>query len=182
MDCMSTDPIKTERLCLREFTLEDLESMHGYASREDVTCYLIWGPNDLQASKEQLATFIEAQSETPRLVYELALTLREDDRTIGALCLYLDEDRLGAELGFVLHPDFWGQGLVTEAAAALVAWGFDGLGLERIWATCDTRNHASVRVMDKTRMVREATLRGARETAEGLVDQYRYALGRVDRG
>jgi len=169
-------PIQTERLGLREFALIDLGAMHAYASREDVTQYLMWGPNDQRASEGQLMTFVEVQSHIPRLIYELALTLRGDDRTFGALCLYLDERGLEAELGFVLHPDFWGQGLATEAAAALMAWGFDRLNLERIWATCDTRNEASVRVLEKIGMVREATLRGTRETADGLVDQYQYGL------
>ena len=171
-------PINTERLCLREFRLTDLGSMHAYASREDVTQYLMWGPNDAQASEDQLATFIEVQSETPRLVYELALTLKGDERTIGALCLYLNEDRQSAELGFVLHPDFWGQGLVTEASAAFAAWGFDWLGLGHIWATCDTRNQASVRVLQKIGMLREAILRGVRETPDGLMDQFRYGLAK----
>ncbi len=169
-------PIETARLRLREFALSDLGSMHAYARRHDVTRYLMWGPNDVQASQDQLTTFVEVQSAVPRLVYELALTLKGDERTIGALCLYLDEDEQSAELGFVLHPDFWGQGLVTEASAALATWGVDRLGLRYIWATCDTRNKASVRVLEKIGMVREAVMCGARATPDGLVDQFRYGL------
>ena len=129
--------------------------MHAYASREDATRYLTWGPNDWEESEAQLAAFVEAAEAVPRLIYELALTFRPEGRLIGALCLYLDHHEgsplQSAELGFVLHPDFWGQGLVTEAATALLSCGISDLGLTRIWATCDARNGASVRVLQKNR-------------------------------
>ncbi len=173
-------PIETERCRLREFSRDDLAAMHAYAAREDVTRFLMWGPNDLPASEKQLSTFLEAAVETPRLVYELALVPRSGGQLIGALCLYLDADRRTAELGFVLHPDFWGRGLVTEAAAALLQSGFSTLNLARIWATCDTRNVASVSVLEKVGMVREETVRGARETPDGLVDEHRYALDAIE--
>ena len=144
--CLSL-PIETERLLLRDFCPTDIDAMHAYACRADVTRYLMWAPNDRQASEAQLGTFIEAAAHAPRLIYELALTTRAHGRLIGAICLYLDDPLgsagQGAELGFVLHPDWWGDGLVTEAASALVSRGMSELGLAHIWATCDTRNLAS---------------------------------------
>ncbi len=171
-------PIETERLCLRDFRWGDIDALHAYACLEEVTQYLQWGPNDRQTSEGQLSTFVEAAGELPRTIYELALALRDEGRLIGALCLYLDDPAegatRGAELGFVLHPDFWGQGLATEAAKALLAGGMSQLGLAFVWATCDTRNLASVGVLEKIGMTREETICGVRETADGLVDEYRY--------
>ncbi len=173
-------PIETERLSLREFSSADIDAMHAYASRQDATRYLTWGPNDRQASEAQLSTFLEAADAVPRFVYELALTSRPDGGLIGALCLYLDHREgaplQSAELGFVLHPDFWGQGLVTEAAATLLSRGVSELGLTRIWATCDARNLASIRVLQKIGMTQEASVTGARETADGIADELRFGF------
>ncbi len=173
-------PIETERLRLREFSGTDIDAMHAYASLEEATRYLTWGPNDRAASERQLSTFVEAAEAVPRRIYELALTSKADGRLIGALCLYLDRcdtaNPQSAELGFVLHPDFWGRGLVTEAAVSLLSCGMSDLGLSRIWATCDVRNQASVRVLQKIGMTLEATVKGARETPDGPTDELRFAV------
>eukprot|EP00435_Cladocopium_sp_Y103_P078311 s1_g2050.t1 len=173
-------PIQTERLSLREFTWADIDAMHAYASREDVVRYLTWGPNDRQESEVQLSTFLEATDAVPRLVYELALTSRPGGRLIGALCLYLDHHEgallQSAELGFVLHSDFWGKGLVTEAAGSLLSRGISDLGLSRIWATCDARNLGSIRVLQKIGMTQEARVTGARETSDGIADELRFGF------
>lgn len=180
MACALSVPIETERLSLRDFCSGDLDALHSYARLDEVTRYLMWGPNDLQASEAQLSTFIDAAADMPRTIYELALTSKPGGRVIGALCLYLDEPTdgapQGAELGFVLHPDFWGRGLAAEAAKALLVRGMSELELSYIWATCDTRNLASIGVLEKAGMIRAETIPGARQTVNGLVDEYRYVL------
>ncbi|MAN60553.1 MAG: GNAT family N-acetyltransferase [Parvibaculum sp.] len=171
-------PIETERLCLRDFCWGDIDALHSYASLGETTRYLLWGPNDRQESEIQLSTFVEAAAELPRTIYELALILRDEGCLIGALCLYLDDPAggatQGAELGFVLHPDFWGKGLATEAAAGLLTCGMSELGLAFVWATCDTRNLPSIRALEKIGMIRQETIRSARKTEEGLVDEHKY--------
>jgi RimJ/RimL family protein N-acetyltransferase len=64
-----------------------------------------------------------------------------------------------AEIGYIFHPDVQGQGLATEAALALLAFGFEQAELHRIYARCDARNVASWRVMEKLGMRREAHFR-----------------------
>ncbi len=178
MACALSLPIETERLCLRDFCSGDLDALHSYACLDEVTRHLMWGPNDLQASKAQLSTFIDAAADMPRTIYELALTSKPGGRVIGALCLYLDEPTesatQAAELGFVLHPASWGKGLATEAAMVLLTRGMSELELNYIWATCDTRNLASVGVLEKIGMIRQETIRGARDTVDGLVDEHRF--------
>lgn len=61
-----------------------------------------------------------------------------------------------AEIGFVFNPDHGGRGLATEAAAALVNWGFTEFGLHRIYGRCHGRNAASARLMARLGMRREA--------------------------
>jgi RimJ/RimL family protein N-acetyltransferase len=63
------------------------------------------------------------------------------------------------DLGYGLARDAWGKGLATEAARAVVDYGFSALGLAKVWARTDPRNAASVRVLEKLGMRREGLLR-----------------------
>ncbi len=68
-------------------------------------------------------------------------------------------DYRSASLGFCLTEAAWGHGYATEAATALLRWGFDHLDLNRVQAEADTRNVACARVLEKLGFVREGTLR-----------------------
>jgi RimJ/RimL family protein N-acetyltransferase len=61
-----------------------------------------------------------------------------------------------AELGYVFHPDHGGRGLATEAAAAVLDWGFNELRLQRVYARCHSGNAASARLMSRLGMRQEA--------------------------
>ncbi|MCK4510553.1 GNAT family N-acetyltransferase, partial [bacterium] len=58
-----------------------------------------------------------------------------------------------------LRRDAWGRGLAMEAAAGLIGFGFEQLRVHRIWATCDTRNVRSARVLEKAGMKLEGIMR-----------------------
>lgn len=173
-----TLPLFSDRLVVRDLVLDDVQAMHAYASDPEVARYLFWGPNSFEETEASLASFVAAQEEMPRMIYELGIALPQDDRLIGALCLYLGDcqKRNDAEVGFVLHPDFWGRGYVTEAVRVLMGAAFETLGLRRIWATCDARNIASVRVLEKLGMRREGTFKGSRKTESGWIDEHTYGV------
>jgi RimJ/RimL family protein N-acetyltransferase len=76
-------------------------------------------------------------------------TAWEDRDAIGSLDLSLVENG-AAELGFLLRRDRWGLGLASEAAAAIVAYGFGPMGLARLAAAVQTENRAAARVLEKT--------------------------------
>jgi RimJ/RimL family protein N-acetyltransferase len=90
-----------------------------------------------------------------------ALALPEDDVLIGAVSLGINGAEQSAELGYWLGTPYWNRGYMTEAARALVAFGFEVVGLDRIQATHLTRNPASGRVMEKIGMAFEAIEPGA---------------------
>ncbi len=83
----------------------------------------------------------------------------DSGRLVGELVLFLRsrEHRRG-EVGYVLHPDFWGRGLATEGANALLEIAFDTLDLHRVIARLDARNAASAAVLERLGMRREAVL------------------------
>ena len=64
-----------------------------------------------------------------------------------------------ADFGYALNRQCWGRGYATEAARTVTAWALSLPGVYRVWATCDTENLASVRVLEKTGLVLEGKLR-----------------------
>jgi len=171
-------PLQTERLLLRPFTDGDLEAVFAIQSGEDVTRYLYWGPRSLDEVRHQLKrlkamTAIDGESDALRL----AAVARESGELIGDVSLHsVNRDHLQAELGFILHPDHQGQGFGTEAAAEMVRIGFEDLGFHRIYGSCDARNTASARLMERLGMRREAHFR-ENEFVKGVwCDELIYAI------
>jgi RimJ/RimL family protein N-acetyltransferase len=132
--------LRTERLVLREFRLDDEVAVHRYGSDEEVTRYLTWGPN----------------SREPRTSFTLAVATLEGE-LIGVANLATTGTQSPGELGYVLARDQWGHGYATEVARRLIVFGFEELGLRRITATCHPDNFASARVLEKAGMLFETT-------------------------
>jgi len=68
-------------------------------------------------------------------------------------------ERREGNIGYELDPVYWGRGYATEAARAILAFGFQDLGLHRIWADCVAENTSSAHVLEKLGMRREAQFR-----------------------
>ena len=93
----------------------------------------------------------------PRTGYTLAMT-ESSGPPFGSVGIYRDGPH-HAEMGFAVSRDRWGQGYATEAARAVLEFGFADLGVRRIWATCRPENVGSCRVLEKIGMIREGHLR-----------------------
>src|ERR1700712_64129 len=154
-------PIKTERLILRPFALDDLDALNAFQSRADVARYLYWGPRSRAESAAALSKRVHSatlQKEGQFLA--IAVELASSGKLIGDLNLeYLSSEHRSGEVGFIFHPDFHGQGLAAEAATELLRLGFEDLGLHRIIGRCDGRNTASASLMERLGMREEAHLR-----------------------
>jgi ribosomal-protein-alanine N-acetyltransferase len=146
--------IVTERLLLREFVRSDWRAVHQYASDPEVVRYLTWGPNTEKETRAFIRSILRARRRGGRAGYDLAVVLRSEDRLIGGCAIHP-----ATWIGYVFNRACWGRGYATEAARALLALGFDGLGLHRVTATCDPQNLASARVLEKSGMQLEGRLR-----------------------
>lgn len=155
-------PIETERLLLRPIDpVADVDALHAYLSREDVCAYIPPPPRSRDEVAEAYAKPERTRSTLTEegQVLALAVVLRETGQLIGDTVLFWHSAQHGhGEIGYVLHPDFHGQGYATEAAGALLALAFDGLGLRRVTARIDQDNPASARVLTKIGMRQEAVL------------------------
>lgn len=153
-------PIVTERLRLRPLTLDDTEALHAYRSLPEVCRYVPFTPMSPEVITERILgnwsrTTIENEGEGLTLGVELAA----ERRVIGDVILFFRsaEDR-GGEVGWVLNPDYGGQGYATEAADEVLRLAFEEFGLHRVVARVDGRNVASQRLCTRLGMRREAHL------------------------
>ena len=174
-------PLETKRLLLREFRAADEGDIHAYARDPEVVELMIWGPNTPEMTRSYLEGVLGAQQHWPRSDIALAIELAAEHRVIGSIALRIkDERNATADIGYVLHRAYWGQGYMVEAARAVLDAAFLELRLHRVWATCDPRNRASYRVMEKLGMRREAHFRKDVMEKGEWRDSYLYAILREE--
>lgn len=151
--------LRTERLNLRPFRTDDAARVRLLAGDRAVadTTMNIPHPYLDGMAERWIDTHDPLWLEGRSIVF--AIAREPDDLLIGAIGLTLNPVHDRAELGYWIGRPFWGHGYCTEAARAVVEYGFHELGLRRIHATHFVRNPASGRVMEKLGMRREGVLR-----------------------
>ncbi|MBV8489988.1 MAG: GNAT family N-acetyltransferase [Candidatus Eremiobacteraeota bacterium] len=168
-------------MLLREFTAGDEPTIHEYGSDPIVARYTDWEPNTPETTHALLLRRLERQREWPRDEIDLAIELRATGKHIGGFGLRITDMGNGlGNFGFVLNRAYWNQGFATEAARAVLEKTFTVLELHRLVATCDTRNAASARVLEKIGMRREAHFRQDAFQKGEWRDSYAYAILRQD--
>jgi ribosomal-protein-alanine N-acetyltransferase len=154
-------PLETARLVLREYSDDDWQTVLAYQSDLRYLRYYPWSERDATTVLDWMASLIARQTEQPRDVFQLAITLPEETGVLIGSCGVRVNDRARREgnIGYELNPEYWGRGYATEAAWAMLSYGFDHLGLHRIWAELNAENAASAHVLEKLGMQREAHFR-----------------------
>ena len=165
--------LTSPRLTLREFTVDDHEAVYSYASDPDVLKYIPWDIFTVEDAHNSIQRKIAGQNATPRFTYELAIIF--NDTLIGE-CYLSMTDYKEADLGFCIHKDYWGRGIATELTEMLLKFGFMDLDLHRIIATCDPRNKASSRVLEKGGLKLEGHLREHKRMRGTWRDSLFYAI------
>ena len=150
----------TQRLHLRNFTADDWPAVLAYQSDPRYLRYYEWESRVEAEVRSFVQMFLDQQAEQPRRKFQLAVCLRGDDQLIGNCGLRLNpaNPRL-ADIGYELAPDHWGRGYATEAARAMLAFGFTELKVHRVESWCIAENTGSWRVMEKLGLQREGQLR-----------------------
>ena len=148
-----TIQLETKRILLREFILNDLEDFHSLEINEDVVKYLTNYPKrTLEESKELLKQVIAQYSnfKTGRL----AMIDKATQGFIGWCGIKFNTHKRHVyenyyDLGYRIHPNFWGKGLATEASVACLNYGLNELELLKINAIVNTQNTQSLKVISK---------------------------------
>lgn len=150
----------TERLYLRPWEERDAESLYQYASNPKVGPIAGWPVHTSVENSREVIKNVLAVPET------YALCLKGDDRPIGSIALKLKgstdmtdrEDE--CELGYWIGEDFWGRGLMPEAARELLRHAFEDLGMTTVWCGYYDGNTKSKRVQEKCGFVYHHTAHG----------------------
>jgi len=172
--------IRTERLVLRPFRQEDAPVVQRLVGAREVADTTLTIPHPYRDGEAErwIATHEEAWRQRDRATFAITTAA---DGLIGAIGLHLRLPHHRAELGYWIGFPFWNRGYATEAARAILAFGFETLGLNRIHASHLTRNPASGRVMEKAGMRFEGALRQHLVRRGKLEDLNEFAILRSER-
>ena len=156
--------ITTERLVLREFGEDDWRAVLEYQRDPLYLRFYPWEDRSETDARDFVELFRGWQEERPRRRFQLAIALSEalskDGALIGNCGLRRKADNeWEADIGYELSPDHWRCGYATEAARAMVDFGFSELGLRRISSWCIADNAASARVLERLGFRQEGRLR-----------------------
>ena len=152
--------LTTARLLLRPFGPGDVDDVFEYAQDPEWAEFLLDAVPQ-PYTRRDAERFIASRMTAPRSELSWAIVLR--GAGIGGIILRVDSKHERGEIDYALAKAHWGQGLMPEAAAALVDWAFRERRLARISSRANVRNRRSWRVMEKIGMRREGVFRSRRK-------------------
>lgn len=169
--------VETDRLVLRQRTIDDVPDMFAYVSLENVAYPAGLPPI---ATMEDEYDYFENRYyqnlEKANLPSGYGITVKGSDHIIGSCDFNHRHEDDVFEIGYMLHPDFWGRGYMTEAVSALIEIGFTLLNLHKVEIRCYGSNKQSQRVAEKLGFTLEARIRDRKDTQGNRCDDLAYGL------
>lgn len=145
--------LETKRLILRDFEASDWPAVLAYQSDPLYLRYYHWTGRTEAEVQEFVQMFLDQQQARPRLKFQLAAVLKAENKLIGNCGIRVnDPDLREANIGYELNSQYWNQGYATEAATTILRFGFEELGMHRVWSWCVADNIGSARVLEKLGM------------------------------
>jgi RimJ/RimL family protein N-acetyltransferase len=168
----------TDRLTIRLIKESDLESIHQLHSIAEVDKFNTQGiPKDIDETKQIMDRWFSGFKKEPVQSLTFAILNKADQRFVGIIGILIGKPRYeSAELWYKLHPDHWGNGFATEALKRMIAFLFEEKACHRLEAGCAVDNLASVKVLEKSGMIREGRKRKLLPLKSGWSDIYEYGL------
>lgn len=170
MKHLGTKRIETERLILRQFTMEDATAMYqNWASDPEVTKFLTWSPHaGIEITKTVLLEWVSSYDETK---YQWCIALKETNEAIGSMGVtHVDESVASMELGYCIGHSYWHNGITSEALKAVMNYLLEEVGVNRIEAKHNIKNTNSGKVLKKCGLLYEGTQRSAFRDNTGISD------------
>ena len=148
--------IETERLRLRKISRKDVNEIFFLRSDKRVLHYLDKAP---AKTKKDAYDFIKIVHDAEKNADGITwgITLKNIEKIIGTIGFWrMQKEHYRAEIGYILHPDYWGKGITQEAITVVIKYGFEVMKLHSIEANVNPDNAASIRLLEKNGFVREA--------------------------
>ena len=162
--------IESERLVIRKFEENDWQAVHRYTSDSKVMKYIPEGVFSEEDTKE----FININSGDN--AEKFPVVLKEEAVVIGHIAFHKYFGDHTYEIGWVFNSKYYNRGFGSEAAYAILKFGFEQMNLHRIIATCQPENTPSYRVMEKIGMRREGEFKKCIPIGNEWWDEYYYAI------
>lgn len=151
--------LKTKSLVIRDYRIQDLKVIHDLVQPVEIYKFQHWGPNSFKDTENFIMTCLAQQKQNPRCDFELCIE-DKNQQVVGAIGIRINGlQHQKGDFGYWIRKDQWGKGFATEASLAILNFGFEKLGLNRIWATAAPENKASLRVLEKVGLQYEGVLR-----------------------
>lgn len=147
--------IVTERLVIRPMTKSDIPSLKEWMP--DKSIYTYWGKGPSKAEKNPELLF--EKDEKPTKSFQLGIAIKETDKVIGDIWVYLIEKDRMASVAIRLSSQCHGKGYGTEALREMTKFCFENTELKRLWTEVDVRNVASQRILEKCGYTKEGLIR-----------------------
>jgi [ribosomal protein S5]-alanine N-acetyltransferase len=146
----------TERLLLQRLRYEDAEEIfYTYASKPEATRYMSWPTHqNIDDTRTFLQYAVWAWQEGTD--YSYTIRLKTNGRLLGSIGIMNDQGKI--QFGYILSPVWWNNGLATEACKQVMALLQQQQGIFRISTFVDVENIASIRVLEKCGLIKEASL------------------------
>ena len=174
----ATLPIETKRLILRRYEARDVGDILEYSREAD---FWLARSLDWTLTGDSIRAYFEGQRdqrihESPHWV-NLMMELKSKRKVIGCVGIGVtSKEKRQASIGWMLSCRYQRQGLATEAAHALVDFGFNSMGLHRIFARTGQANMRSWLLMERLGMRREAHFRQSDKVRDEWSDEFVYAI------
>lgn len=139
----------------RDIKKSDLDDIHEYMTKPEVSKYQTCGVTSYEETKNYIDEMLNRDE---HCMFNVIVDA-DIDKVIGSIQLEHDMNNRSGEIEFVIHPDYWGNGIATDVANTMIKYGFKVLKLNRIWAQTHINNTASEIVLQKLDMKHEGILR-----------------------
>jgi [ribosomal protein S5]-alanine N-acetyltransferase len=151
--------LETERLLLRKVSHADAEDLFLMRRDLNVMRYIDRPiPTSIDDIHELLGRIMSGYEKNEAIAW--AVTLKGVEKLIGMIGYHrIYPEHYRAEIGYQLVMEYWNKGIMNEAAAAVIAYGFHGLNYHSIEANVNPENTASIRLLEKNNFKREAYFR-----------------------
>jgi [ribosomal protein S5]-alanine N-acetyltransferase len=168
--------LETRRLKLRPFRADDVDAVASYSTLEEFVRFLPLPRQTRESAGEFVRGIVEGGQPDAKNDWHFAVQVGDVPILVGTIRIGVREaEHHQGDVGYAMHQDHRCQGYATEALGRILAFGFEHLSLERIWAIADVRNVASWTVMKKAGMAQEGVMRHHRLIRGAWCDSVLYA-------
>jgi ribosomal-protein-alanine N-acetyltransferase len=168
--------LTTERLTLRKLTIEDAEDIYALRSDDRVNKFIDRPKAHSVDDARNFINQLRSRGSNSELLY-WAIIHKRNSKLIGTIMYWnISEEENTSEIGFELHPDFQGQGLMQEALSRVIDFGFTKMNLRLIEAYPDENNEKSVSLLERNHFKQDSAFENAVVHKEEHLNTIRYVL------